>query len=102
MLHANNPPKTAAIAEVEVESVAFIVCYALGLDTGDYSFAYVARWSAGSEDLIRATAGRAIHCAKSILGCLVATSEEDEVVDKVGEATEPPTLPGSTPPGPPG
>ena len=32
------------IQEVEVESVAYIVCDAIGLDTSDYSFSYVARW----------------------------------------------------------
>ena len=36
-------------AEVEAESVAFIVCEYLHLDTSDYSFPYIANWS--SEDL---------------------------------------------------
>jgi hypothetical protein len=48
------------IAEVEVESVAFIVCDALGLDTSDYSFAYVTQWSGGDSDLIRKTGERVI------------------------------------------
>ena len=67
LLHADNPPKTAAIAEVEVESVAYIVCDALGLDTGDYSFAYVTRWSCGKSELIKASAERAIHCATAVI-----------------------------------
>ena len=35
--------------EVEAESVAFTVCQHYGIDTGDYSFAYVAGWSHGKE-----------------------------------------------------
>ena len=66
LLHSEDRPKTAAIAEVEVESVAYIVCNAIGLDTGDYSFAYVVRWSNGDANLIKTTAERAITCAKQI------------------------------------
>ncbi len=35
--------------EVEAESVAYIVCQHYGIDTSDYSFAYVATWSQGKE-----------------------------------------------------
>lgn len=70
------------VAETEVESVAFVVCDAIGLGTGNYSFPYVARWAGGSEDVIRDTAGRVIDCAKSILGSLVAASEDDEEMEK--------------------
>lgn len=35
--------------EVQAESVAYIVSNYLGLDTADYSFGYVAGWSAGQE-----------------------------------------------------
>lgn len=35
--------------EVEAESVAFVVCNNMGLDTSDYSFKYVASWSSGKE-----------------------------------------------------
>lgn len=36
-------------AEVQAESIAFVVCSALGLDTIGYSFEYVATWSSGKE-----------------------------------------------------
>ena len=67
LLHSEDRPNTAAIAEVEVESVAYIVCDAIGLDTSDYSFAYVARWSEGSIDFLRETGERVVGCAKQIL-----------------------------------
>ena len=35
--------------EVEAESVAYTVCQHFGIDTSDYSFAYVAGWSKGKE-----------------------------------------------------
>ncbi len=54
--------------EVEAESVAYCVCSALGLDTSDYSFPYIAGWSSGKDmkelktsmDTIRRTAGEMI------------------------------------------
>ena len=35
--------------ECEAESVAYVVCQHYGIDTSDYSFAYVATWSADKE-----------------------------------------------------
>lgn len=60
-------------AEVQAESVAFTVCSYLGLDTSDYSFGYVASWSAGKEvkeltasmEVIRKTAKSIIEGLKA-------------------------------------
>lgn len=41
--------KDSATMEVEAESVAFVVCQHLGLDTSDYSFGYLAGWSSNEE-----------------------------------------------------
>ncbi len=62
------PKLTRNHKEVEAESVAFTVCQHYGIDTGDYSFAYVAGWSHGKEtpelkvslDKIRRTASEMI------------------------------------------
>lgn len=70
LLHAEDPPKTAAIAEVEVESVAYIVLDALGLDSSSYSFSYVTRWASGNLDLVKETAERSVKCASQILSDL--------------------------------
>ena len=77
LLHADELPRSKEVAEVEVESVAYIVCDAIGLDSGDYSFAYVARWSDGSSDLLRDTADRAITCAKGILASFESPSKAE-------------------------
>ena len=42
LLHSDESPRSKEVAEVEVESVSSIVCDAIGLDSGAYSFAYVA------------------------------------------------------------
>ena len=34
-----------ALAELEAESTAYVVCQVLGIDSGDYSFGYVATWA---------------------------------------------------------
>ena len=67
LLHGDGVARARELQEVEVESVAYVVCGALGLDTGDYSFAYVAGWSGGVAEQIKDTAERVIDCARHIL-----------------------------------
>jgi hypothetical protein len=54
-------------AEVEAESVAFIVCRAAGLMTAAYSFGYVAGWSGGDPKVVKATAERVVTAVRDIL-----------------------------------
>jgi antirestriction protein ArdC len=68
-------------AEVEAESVAFILCQAAGLTTAAYSFGYVAGWSAGDPKKVKATAERVVTCARQILdraGLLDQTADETQ------------------------
>jgi len=57
--------------EVEAESVAFLVTSAHGMDTGQYSFPYVAGWAqhhgGDIEATLRQSAGRALTTAHRIL-----------------------------------
>jgi DNA primase len=55
------------VVEVEAESVAYVVCSALGVDSSDYSLPYVASWSGGDLDKVAATAERVVRCAHRIL-----------------------------------
>ena len=76
MLHAKGAEEADAdrsTREVQAESVAYVVCRALGLDTSDYSFGYVAGWSADKE----------LKALKASLDCIVRTS------DKILKAFEP-------------
>jgi len=54
-------------AEIEAESVAYIICHTAGLTTAGYSFGYVAHWSGGDPKSIRQTADRVITTARTIL-----------------------------------
>ncbi|MFZ0324554.1 MAG: ArdC-like ssDNA-binding domain-containing protein [Actinomycetes bacterium] len=54
------------IAEIEAESIAYLVTTAAGLDSGGYSVPYVAGWSGGDPALLRATASRVLTTASKI------------------------------------
>ncbi|MHB8290789.1 MAG: ArdC-like ssDNA-binding domain-containing protein [Acidimicrobiales bacterium] len=61
-----------AVCEVEAESVAYLVCSELGVNSSEYSFGYVASWAAGFPDALRRSADRAITTARAILTDLEA------------------------------
>jgi hypothetical protein len=63
------------LAECEAESVAWIVCAALGVDSDDYTFGYLAAWAGGGPEAVNAirTSGQSIqHAAKHMLAALGA------------------------------
>ncbi len=62
-----------ALAELEAESTAYIVCQQVGLDTSDYSFGYLAVWAGnGTEAIagIKKSCDRIQKAAATILGHL--------------------------------
>jgi antirestriction protein ArdC len=63
-------------AEIEAESVAFLVLTTTGVDAGSYSFPYVAAWSHGNTDRVAHTADRVITCARQIIAGLGLDSED--------------------------
>lgn len=73
--------------EVEAESVAYTVCQHYGIDTSDYSFAYVAGWSGGREtkelkaslELIRSTAAGLITDIDDRFRELVQAKAQEQV-----------------------
>jgi hypothetical protein len=72
--------------ETEAESVAYIVCKALGLDTAAYSDAYVMGWADGDMDLVKQCAQTVLRVAKQILteltpGRPVADPDADDLAD---------------------
>ena len=65
------------LAELEAESVAFIVCHYLGISSDDYSFGYVATWAGGGDEAqkaIKASGSRIQKAAEQILSTVEATS----------------------------
>lgn len=79
-------PKDRSTEEVEAESIAYTVCQHFGIDTSDYSFAYVASWGSGKElpelkaslETIRATANDIINKVEDIL----LGRQKEQVQDK--------------------
>ena len=57
-------------AEVEAESVAYLILSTAGLEPGAYSFPYVAAWSGGQPELVTATADRVISCARRVIDAI--------------------------------
>ena len=62
--------------EVEAESVAYMVCRELGLETDQYSFPYVNGWAKGDLKVVTAAADVAIKCATAILGAFEQVATE--------------------------
>ena len=70
-------------AELEAEATAFLVCDALGVDTGSYSFAYLAHWQKTLDELLHA-GERASRAARTILGA-VGRAQEHPLAHASGE-----------------
>jgi hypothetical protein len=58
---------TREAAEVEAESVAYVVTAAHGLPAGAYSVPYLAGWAGGDLELLAASATRVLSAARTIL-----------------------------------
>ena len=77
----------------EAESVAYVVCQHYGIDTSDYSFAYVATWSADKEvpelkaslDTIRRTASDMIVKIDEKLQARDSVKEVEEFIAAHGD-----------------
>ena len=70
------------LAEIEAESVAYIVCNALGVETASYSLPYVANWARGDVDKVRATAERVVRTAQAVLAAMEARAAHDEALEE--------------------
>jgi antirestriction protein ArdC len=71
-------PDSRPLLELEAESVAYVVCHNLGIDTSDYSFGYVATWAGGSDearDAIKASGSRIQKAADQILTAIEAVRD---------------------------
>jgi antirestriction protein ArdC len=79
ILHADRAGLCREQAELEAESVAYIVCAGLGIDTSDYSFGYLAVWAGGGEQARRAiaeSAQRIQTAAHRLLDAVTPGAEE--------------------------
>jgi antirestriction protein ArdC len=81
LLHSREDERHTA--ELEAETTAFLVCDALGVDTGSYSFAYLAHWQKTLDELLHA-GERASRAARTILAA-VGRPQEHPLAHASGE-----------------
>lgn len=67
-------------AEVEAESIAYLVTAHAGLDSASYSVPYLASWSDGDADLLRESMSRVVAVARAVTDLRVASTETRPIV----------------------
>ena len=84
ILHAKDKKEKVAqdIRELEAESVAFVVCHRLGIDTSNYSFGYLTGWGQGEEAnaKIKACGERIQKASNEILEAVLKAKDVKELV----------------------
>jgi len=79
ILHGSSSDYRAnrGLCELEAESVAYVVCQHIGLDTSDYTFGYVATWVGADKarDKIKASGKAISRAAKTIIDALESPAE---------------------------
>lgn len=66
---------TRDLMETEAESTAYVVLNALGIDSAQYSFGYVTKWSGGKREVVSAVATRVREAADYILSNVLGVSD---------------------------
>lgn len=92
-MQASGEQKSKNQKETEAESVAYVVCQHYGIDTSDYSFAYVATWSADKEvpelkaslDTIRRTASELIGKIDEKVQAITSVKDVEQFMEAHGE-----------------
>ena len=81
LLHQHHADRR--LAELEAESTAYVVCRHLGLDSGSYTFGYVATWAGGGDEAVAGikASGSRIQLAASTIIDLVGTEQAEGVSD---------------------
>jgi len=80
ILHGSEDHHARSAMEVEAESTAFVVCQVLGLETGTYSFPYVASWAGDekAETMVLKSGQRIVRATNTILDALIGASDRLE------------------------
>lgn len=92
-MQASGEQKSKNQKETEAESVAYVVCQHYGIDTSDYSFAYVATWSADKEvpelkaslDTIRRTASELIGKIDEKVQAITSVKDVEQFMEAHGD-----------------
>ena len=74
--------KTQNQKETEAESIAYVVCQHFGIDTSEYSFPYVATWSADKEvPELKASLDTIRSCSSKLIVSIEEKVKEKEMVE---------------------
>lgn len=71
------------LAELEAESVAYVVTQHLGIDAGDFSFGYIATWASGGDKAIEAIkrhGSRIQQAARRLIECISEEHADEQEV----------------------
>ena len=82
------PSRSAA--EVEAESVAFLLMATVGVDASDYTMPYVSGWAGGSVDTVKATAERVLATTAKLVDRLESRLDIDLTPDPLVLSTAAP------------
>lgn len=84
ILHGTDEHHDRAEKEIEAESVSYVVCKALGLDTAGFSFPYVASWAGKDKDALKEIekSGERISKAAQRILDAIAPDEVEEAADE--------------------
>ena len=89
LLHDPESPTTKDVErgrkELEAESTAYVICTALGMDTSDYSFGYVAGWAGGGAEAIAGVKESAGRIQKASTAVLKMFETEEPLVEVASE-----------------
>jgi len=71
------------LKELEAESVAYVICRALGMETGDYSFGYVVGWSGSGEQAVAGIKSSTTRIQRAAAAVVKTFESEEPVVEAV-------------------
>jgi hypothetical protein len=74
---------TRAQRELEAESVAYVICRALGVASDDYSFGYVVGWSGGGDEAIRGIKASTTRIQRAAAAVMKGFESLEPVVEAV-------------------
>jgi hypothetical protein len=75
------------LKELEAESTAYVICTALGMDTSDYSFGYVAGWAGGAPEAIQGIKASTRRIQKAATAVLKTFEVGEPVVEVTNDVS---------------
>jgi len=66
LLHGPDFEGSRALAELEAESVAYVACQDLGIDSSSYSFGYLASWAGGGPEAVRSITASGVRIVAAV------------------------------------